>query len=69
MYVATTEGVGRIPSFKVFECLGDLVNYYHANHKGNHLVEVYEAIELATGETGVGEPMFDFVTEDFGDLQ
>lgn len=68
MYVASLENYSLVPQQKVFECVGDLVNYYHTNYKGQYTVEVYEAIELATGETGVGEFMFDFLTEGFGDL-
>lgn len=66
MYIA--ELIDTDVEDRVFDCVSELVNYYHAHHKGDHLVAVFEAEVDATGNLEAGEYMFSFRTENYGDL-
>jgi len=70
MYVGTIGGEDiRFNKQIVFDSVSELVEYYNKNHKGDHQVDIHEAIEDSTGCVYQGEYMFSFHTENYGDIR
>ena len=65
MYIGTIKTTGHP---EVFDSVGELVEYYNKHHKGDHYVEIHEAIKDSSGCVQYGEFMFGFHTENFGDI-
>jgi len=68
MYLAKTTPQDDTPRWAEFVNVPELVNYYNTNMRGHHEVEVYEGLQDCLGEVLVGEFIFSFTTDDYGDL-
>jgi len=65
MYIGTIDG----KQSEVFNSVSELVEHYNRNHKGDNYVEVYEALEDSFGCAYLGEFMFGFHKENYGDIR